>query len=153
MPLRQLAELLNQQHIPFDCINHSPAYTAQEVAQSVHIPGKGVAKTVIIKMSDGHMAMVVLSANDKINFRHLTQSLGHNNIQIASEREFRDKFPGCEVGAMPPFGNLWGMEVFVDEKLAKDPEIAFNAGSHTELMRMHYADFEKLVKPKILQAA
>jgi Ala-tRNA(Pro) deacylase len=152
MPSKNISDLLDNKHIKYVCIKHSPAYTAQELAQTAHIPGRNIAKTVIIKLN-GNLAMVVLTANDKINLSKLSQSLGRDNIEIATEREFKDKFPDCEVGAMPPFGNLYHMDVFVDEKLTKDPEIAFNAGSHSELVRMTYADFANLVHPKVLSTS
>jgi Ala-tRNA(Pro) deacylase len=153
MSHNRLQKMLDDQHIKHEWIKHSPAFTAQEIAQTTHIPGKDLAKTVIVKMNDGKLAMIVLSANDKINFKHLLKSLGNNKIELASEREFKGQFPDCEVGAMPPFGNLWNMEVYVDEKLTHDKDIAFNAGSHTELLRMKYQDFEKLVHPHIIDAA
>jgi Ala-tRNA(Pro) deacylase len=102
---------------------------------------------------DGRMAMAVLPASRKISFESLQQATGAGDVQLAGEQAFRDIFPGCEVGAMPPFGNLYGMEVYVSKRLAEDKEIAFNAGSHTELIRMDYADFERLVQPKIASIA
>ncbi|MGE3920431.1 MAG: aminoacyl-tRNA deacylase [Gammaproteobacteria bacterium] len=152
MAVGNIRDFLDHEHIRYKCIKHSPSITAQETAQSAHIHGKELAKTVIVKIGD-KLAMVVLTANDKVNFSHLTQSLGGKPIQLASEREFRDQFPNCELGAMPPFGNLYGMEVFVDRKLSEDPEIAFNAGSHSELIRMAYADFAKVVHPQLIQAS
>jgi Ala-tRNA(Pro) deacylase len=152
MPSTNVKNLLEQQHIKYACINHSPTFTAQETAQSSHIPGHELAKTVIIKLKD-HLAMIVLAAEDKINFKTLEKSLGWNNVTLATERDFKDKFPECEVGAMPPFGNLYGMEVYIDEKLTRDPEIAFNSGSHSELIRMAYADFARIVHPRVLHAA
>jgi len=124
MPVDRLKKYLEENDVRFVTIRHSPAFTAQEIAALAHIPGKELAKTVMVKL-DGKMAMVVLPA------------------------EFADIFPKCEVGAMPPFGNLWDMSVFVDEHLREDEEIVFNAGSHTELVRLSYADFERLVKPVI----
>lgn len=129
-------------------ITHSPAYTAQEVAASAHIKGKEVAKTVMVKV-DGKMAMAVLPASRKVDFALLKKVAKAREVELAGENEFKDVFPDCEIGAMPPFGNLYGMEVFVDESLREDKEIAFNAGSHSELIKMAYKDFERLVKPKI----
>ena len=147
MPRKKLKEFLDSNKVKYISIQHSSAYTAQEIAAIAHIPGKDVAKTVIIKI-DGKMAMAVLPASYKVSFDHLKEALGMTEVRLAYEQEFMDKFPDCEVGAMPPFGNIYGMDVFVAESLAEDEEIAFNACSHTELIKMKFADFEKLVKPK-----
>jgi len=148
MPVKKLKDFLDSNKIKYMTIKHSPAYTAPEIAGSAHIPGKELAKTVIIKV-DGKMAMAVLPASQRVNFDLLKRIAGASKAELASEQEFKDLFPECDVGAMPPFGNLYGMEVFVDESLLEDEEIAFNAGSHTELIRLAYKDFERLVKPKI----
>jgi len=147
MPLTKIKEFLDKHKIKYTIIKHSSAYTAQEIAASAHISGKELAKTVMIKFN-GKMAMAVLPASYKISFDNLKEVLGVEKVRLAYEQEFMDKFPDCEVGAMPPFGNLYGMEVYVAESLADDEEIAFNACSHTELIRMKYSDFEKLAKPK-----
>ena len=147
MPSKKLKSFLDENKIKYVSIQHSSAYTAQEIAAIAHIPGKDLAKTVIIKI-DGKMAMAVLPASFKVSFDNLKNTLGVKEARLAYEQEFIDKFPDCEVGAMPPFGNIYGMEVFVAESLAEDEEIAFNACSHTELIKMTFADFEKLVKPK-----
>ena len=131
-------------------ISHSLAYTAQEIAASAHVPGRELAKTVIVKV-DGRMAMAVLPASLKLDFALLADALGAKKIELATEREFKQMFPDCELGAMPPFGNLYGMDVFVAESLTEDKEIAFNAGSHTELMRLSFEDFSTLVKPHIVK--
>jgi Ala-tRNA(Pro) deacylase len=149
MPLRKLKEYLDGNKIKYVTISHSSAFTAQEIAASAHIPGKKLAKTVLIKV-DGKMAMAVLPASDKVDFDLLKETIGNENIRLAYEQEFMDKFPDCEIGAMPPFGNLYGIEVYVAKSLTEDEEIAFNACSHSELIRMSYNDFEKLVNPKIL---
>jgi len=147
MPLTKIQEFLDEHKIKYTIIKHSSAYTAQEIAASAHISGKELAKTVMIKF-DGKMAMAVLPASYKISFDDLKEVLGVEKVRLAYEQEFMDKFPDCEVGAMPPFGNLYGLEVYVAESLTDDEEIAFNACSHTELIRMKYDDFEKLAKPK-----
>lgn len=152
MPAQKLKIFLDENNVKYVSIKHSPAYTAHEVAQSAHIPGDKIAKTVIVKTNSGDMVMVVMTANDKINFQHLETALAGGRVELASEREFQDKFPGCEVGAMPPFGNLFDMDVYVDDKLSQGNEIAFNAGNHAELIRMDYKDFERLVHPKPLHA-
>jgi Ala-tRNA(Pro) deacylase len=148
MPVRRLKEFLDIQKVKYVTLNHSAAYTAQEIAASAHVRGKNLAKTVMVTL-DGQMAMVVLPASRKIDFEQLREVAGTKDVQLASEQAFRDMFPGCEVGAMPPFGNLYDMKVFVSHLLALDEDIAFNAGSHTELIRMAYKDFERLVKPKV----
>lgn len=150
MPLKKLKEFLNSNNIKYISISHSSAFTAQEIAASAHIPGKELAKTVIIKI-DGKMAMAVLPASYKVDFGILKEVIGTANIRLAEEFEFVDKFPGCEPGAMPPFGNLYGMDVYVAKSLSDDEEIAFNAGTHTELIKLSYKDFERLVKPKVIE--
>ena len=150
MPVSKLIEFLNSNKIKYVVISHSKAYTSQEIAASAHIPGKELAKTVIVK-TDGKMTMAVLPATYKIDFISLKEAAKAGKIELASEQEFADMFPECEVGAMPPFGNLYGMEVFVAATLTEGEEIVFNAGSHTELIRLSYKDFERLVKPKIVK--
>ena len=149
MPVQRLKSYLDGEKVKYVTIRHSPAYTAQEIAASAHIPGKEVAKTVVIKRN-GELAMAVLPATDKIEFMLLQGALGTDDVVLASEDEFERMFPGCEVGAMPPFGNLYGMDVFVDARLAEDELIAFNAGTFSELIRMSYADFARLVDPVVL---
>ncbi|MBU6391803.1 MAG: YbaK/EbsC family protein [Planctomycetota bacterium] len=148
MPVKRLKEFLDTHSIKYVIISHSRAFTAQETAISAHISGKELAKTVVVKI-DGKMTMAVLPSSYKVDFGLLRKVAGASKVEIASEKEFKDLFPGCEIGAMPPFGNLYGMEVFVAESLAEDEDIAFNAGSHRELVKMAYKDFERLVKPKI----
>lgn len=150
MPLSKIKEFLDRNNVRYITLKHSPAYTAQEIAAIAHVSGKELAKTVMIKVN-GQMAMAVLPASFKISFEQMKAALGAEKVRLAYEQEFMDKFPDCEVGAMPPFGNLYGMEVYVAESLAKDEEIAFNACSHSELIKMSYKDFETLVKPKILR--
>jgi len=147
MPSKKLKTFLDKNKVKYVSIQHSSAFTAQEIAAIAHIPGKDLAKTVIIKIN-GKMAMAVLPASYKVSFDNLKESLGVTEARLAYEQEFIDKFPDCEVGAMPPFGNIYGMGVYVAESLAEEEEIAFNACSHTELIKMKYSDFEKLVKPK-----
>jgi Ala-tRNA(Pro) deacylase len=148
MPVDRLRKYLEENDVRFVTIKHSPAFTAQEIAALAHVPGKEVAKTVMVKL-DGTMAMVVLPAPDHVSADRLKEFSGADEVELASEDEFADIFPNCEVGAMPPFGNLWDMDVFVDQRLREDEQIVFNAGTHTELVRLSYADFERLVKPTI----
>jgi len=152
MPVKKLRELLDKNNVKYIAMSHSPAYTAQEIAASAHIPGKELAKTVIVKV-DGNMAMAVLPASHHVDLDLLANAIGAGKVVLAEEHEFRELFGECEVGAMPPCGNLYGMDVFVADALAEDEEIAFNAGSHTELICMKYADFERLVQPKVMKFA
>jgi Ala-tRNA(Pro) deacylase len=148
MPVTRLREFLDRNDVRYEMISHSPAFTAQDIAAVAHIPGKELAKTVMVKV-DGKMAMVVLPAPAKVVLDLVKKAAGAREVELAGEQEFRDAFPECELGAMPPFGNLYGMDVFVDEGLTEDKTIAFNAGSHTELVRLPYQDFERLVRPKV----
>lgn len=152
VPLQKLKEFLDSNKVEYVQISHSTAYTAQKIAASAHIPGKELAKTVMVKI-DGKMAMAVLPASYHVDFDKLKTAAGASSIDLAAEGEFKDLFPACEVGAMPPFGNLYGMDVFVAKPLPEDEEIAFNAGSHTELIRLSYKDFERLVQPQIVEFA
>ncbi|MBZ5651137.1 MAG: YbaK/EbsC family protein [Acidobacteriia bacterium] len=149
MQLSSLKEYLDKHNIKYVAISHSPAYTAQGIAALTHIPGKELAKTVIIKL-DGKLVMAVLPALFHVDIGLFKQATKAKSVELASENEFKDRFPECETGAMPPFGNLYGIDVFADESLAKDREIAFNAGSHRELIRLGWGDFERLVKPKMI---
>lgn len=150
MPTQRLKEFLDSNKVKYVAISHSQAFTAQEIAASAHIPGRQLAKTVMITL-DGNMAMAVLPATDHVDLRLLKQAAGAKKAKLAGEREFKDLFPDCEIGAMPPFGNLYDLEVYVAASLAEGEEIAFNAGSHTELIRMAYADFERLVEPRVAE--
>jgi Ala-tRNA(Pro) deacylase len=145
MTTAQVKKFLDSHLVKYVTIKHSPAYTAQEVAASAHVPGKSLAKTVIVKL-DGTMAMIVEPANHKINFDHLKKNSGAKEVSLASESEFQDRFPECELGAMPPFGSLYGMKVFIVLSLTSDDEILF----HSELIKMSYKDFEKLVRPEVI---
>lgn len=151
MPGSRLREFLDKEHVKYVTIGHSPAFTAQEVAASAHIPGKQLAKSVVVRI-DGELALVVMPASENIELDRLKAAVGASEVEIASEDEFRDMFPDCETGAMPPFGNLYGVKVFVSQDLREDEEIAFNAGSHSELVKLAYADFERLVHPTPLAA-
>jgi len=149
MPVKALKQFLDACKVKYTSITHSPAYTAQEVAQSAHIKGHSMAKVVIVKL-DGVMAMAVLPADSKVVLEDLREVTGHENVQLASEEEFKSRFPDCELGAMPPLGNLYSMDVFVAESLTSNDQIAFNAGSHMEVIQMAYADFEKVAHPKVV---
>jgi Ala-tRNA(Pro) deacylase len=149
MSVDKLRSFLDLERVKYVTIRHSPAFTAQEIAASAHIPGKQIAKTVMIKRN-GEMAMAVLPASDKIEFMLMKGALGTEDVELATEEEFKRLFSGCEVGAMPPFGNLYGMDVFVAASLTEDEKIAFNACTHTELIQMSYTDYARLVNPIVL---
>jgi len=150
MSLSKLKAYLDQENIKYISINHSTAFTAQEIAALAHIPGNEMAKTVIVKI-DGNQAMVVLPAPDHIDLDLLKSATGAGKISLATELEFMPQFSECEIGAMPPFGNLYDMDVYVEEALSNDKMIAFNACSHSELIKIAYEDFARLVKPKVIR--
>jgi Ala-tRNA(Pro) deacylase len=146
MAVQKLKEFLDREGVKYVTIHHSPAFTAQEIAASAHVSGGEMAKTVVVRL-DGRTVLVVLPASQRVDLDALKAHAGAGAARLANEQEFRDLFPDCELGAMPPFGNLYGLEVFVSKRLAEDEEIAFNACSHTELVRLAYRDFARLVKP------
>lgn len=149
MIVGHLTRYLKGQGVDFEILSHEPTYTAQQTAHAAHLPGWELAKAVIVR--EGHLlSMVVLPAPAKIDFIRLRQHLGVHTAELATESQFMDLFPDCEIGAMPPFGNLYGMKTYADIWLAEDEFIAFNAGSHTELIRMRYDDWETLVEPELL---
>ncbi len=150
MSSTKLKDYLDQENIRYTTIKHSTAYTAQEVAQLAHIPGDEMAKTVIVKIDD-KQAMVVLPATEHIDLEILGGALGAKNVSLATEAEFMPQFSDCEIGAMPPFGNLYHMDVYVEEALSHDKMIAFNACSHNELIEMSYVDFARLAKPEVFR--
>ena len=152
MPVARLKRYLDQNGIKYVTVSHSPAYTAQEIAARAHVSGWELAKTVIVNI-DGVFAMTVLPASEHVDFDLLEAELDADNARLAEEREFKHLFPNCDVGAMPPFGNLYGLKTYVAPELAEDEEIVFSAGSHTELIRMAYDDFERLAQPEMLPFA
>jgi Ala-tRNA(Pro) deacylase len=141
---------LDTHNVKYVVISHSKAYTAQGIAAIAHISGKELAKTVIVKL-DGALGMAVLPASYQVGLDALRRRIGVREAVLATESEFKRHFPDCETGAMPPFGNLYGIPVYVDESLTEDHEIAFIGGSHYELIKMAYADFERLVKPEVME--
>ncbi len=152
MPLSRLESYLRNEDVSFNKIVHHKTYSAQRTAADAHISGKEIAKTVIVKI-DNQMCMVVLPGDMQIDLNLLKESTGAKNVRLATEIEFKDLFESCEVGAMPPFGNLYDMPVYVSEVLKEDVFIAFNAGTHSLLIQMKYEDFERLVKPTALKFA
>lgn len=148
MPIRRLVEYLDQNGVRYELLDHDTAFTAQEVAAAAHVPGRELAKPVVVKL-DGSMALAVLPATHQIDLDALARDAGVEKAELATEEEFADVFPDSEVGAMPPFGNLYDLPVHVDTSLEEDEEISFSAGSHSQLLRMQYADFKRLVQPRI----
>jgi Ala-tRNA(Pro) deacylase len=144
--ISNLLEYLDKHDIRYSISTHSPAYTAQGIAAVSHTPGKQMVKSVVVNI-DGELMLAVLPATFQVDLRLLKKATKANAVRIASEEEFKDSFPECELGAMPPFGNLFGMKVIADESLTRDKEIAFNACSHRELIRMAWEDFRMLANP------
>lgn len=152
MPSKKAKNYLDNHGIPYITITHSQAFTAQQIAAAAHIPGRNMVKTVMV-MINGEMAMAILPASFYVDFNLLKEITGEGNVRLASEREFKDMFPDCEVGAMPPLGNLYNLDVYVAKLLTESEEIAFNAGTHTEVIQMSYRDFERLEHPRVMKFA
>jgi len=148
----RLYHFLDERHGDYTALTHPRTVTAQETANAAHLGGQRFAKTVMLKL-DGELAMMVMPASYRLDITRLSRAMGGRMVELAEEAEFRDAFPDCEVGAMPPFGNLYGMPVFVDARLAEQDEVAFNAGTHTDAVRMSYAEFERLAQPQKLWLA
>ncbi|MGH8074737.1 MAG: aminoacyl-tRNA deacylase [Lysobacter sp.] len=148
----RLHNFLDEHHAPYATLTHDRTVTAQATASATHIGAGHFAKTVMIKV-DGQLAMMVMPAPYRVDLTRLSRALGGPEVELAEETEFRDAFPDCELGAMPPFGHLYGMQVYIDSRLAQQPQIAFNAGSHTDTVRMSYAEFERLAEPELLWLA
>jgi len=148
MPSRKVKEYLDQAGIKYEIMEHDTVYTAQEVAAVTHVSGEELAKTVIIN-ADGKIMMAVMPSTRKIDFELLKKNLGAKNITLTKEQDFSPLFPDCEIGAMPPLGKLYKMEMIVDQSLAEDTQIVFNAGTHHDIIKISYADFEKLEQPKL----
>jgi Ala-tRNA(Pro) deacylase len=151
MPIiKKLKAALDEAKISYEVCNHPLAYTAQEVAASQHVSGKEIAKVVMIQV-DGNLVMGVLPGSVKVNVNTVRASLGAKDVRLATEDEFISRFPECEIGAMPPFGNLFGVPVLVDPALEKDEYIYFNAGNHAQTVRLRYQDFARMVKPQVVR--
>jgi len=148
----RLHHFLDERHAPYTTLTHHRTVTAQQTADAAHVDKRNFAKTVMLKV-DGALAMLVMPAAYRANLTRLSRALGGREVELAHEDEFKDAFPDCELGAMPPFGNLYGIPVYVDARLTGDAGIAFNAGSHTDAIRMPYAEFERLTQPELLYLA
>lgn len=149
MTTQRLEQYLRAHDVRFDTVPHDHTITTLDAARRAHLASHDVAKTVMVKL-DGRLAMAVIPANEWISLEALRQGAGARSASLASESEFSECFPECEVGAMPPFGNLYGMEVYAADTLSHDHSIAFNAGNHDELVRMGWGDYERLVHPRIM---
>ncbi len=150
--LTKLREFLDRNKVNYEVLSHRQAFTAQEVAQAQHTPGRELAKVVMLR-SGADFVMAVLPAPYRVDLDIARTALGKPDVQLANEQEFAGLFPKCEAGAMPPFGNLYDIPVYVDRSLTRDEEIVFNAGTHTQTVKMKYADFARLVKPKVVSFA
>jgi len=146
MPVNRIKAFLDEHGIHYELAQHPQAFTAQEVAAEAHVPGRHFAKVVTVKVDD-RLALAVVPATERVNLERLARSLGARSVTLAPEAEFADRFSGCQPGAMPPFGNLFGMETFLSPHLTAAEEIVFNAGTHTDVMRLAFRDFERLVQP------
>ena len=147
----RLKTYLDDNHVHYTLMSHSPAYTAQAAAATLHVPGKDLVKTVVVTAGD-QPALAVLPASFHVNLKKLSELAG-KPVRLASEQEFISLFPDCELGAMPPFGQLYKLPVYADRSLEADEEIVFNAGTHRDAIRMKYADFKKLAEPKVADFA
>jgi len=152
-PQTLIKKYLDQKNVAYEHHVHGTAYTAQEVAEQERVPGAMVAKTVVVKKGDGGYAMAVLPASMQLELAALRDALGVGKLRLATEAEFKSLFPDSDLGAMPPFGNLYGLPVYVETSLTRDREIVFNAGTHQDTIRMKYEDFRRLVEPEIYSFA
>jgi Ala-tRNA(Pro) deacylase len=150
--LTKLRTFLDSQKVPYEVLSHRQAFTAQEVAQAQHVPGRELAKVVMVR-SGGAFLMLVVPAPYRVDLGRAAAAVGKPDLVLATEDEFKDLFPQCEAGAMPPFGNLYNLPVYVDQTLTRDEEIVFNAGTHTQTVKMKYADFARLVQPTVVSVA
>lgn len=145
-----LKMFLDRQRVHYDVLPHAEAYRAAVIAQTLHAPVKEMAKVVIVKVDD-RFVMTVLPASWNVDLHRLREAFGTNHVRLATEDEFKGLFPDCELGAMPPFGILYGLPVYVDRSLSEDDQIIFEAGTHSEAIRMRYMDFAALVFPVVTE--
>jgi Ala-tRNA(Pro) deacylase len=151
MPMSpKLKEYLDSHNVHYEVLPHAVAHSAAEVAHAVHAPAQELAKVVIVKV-EGRFVMTVLPATWKVDLHRLREVFAASDVRLAAEDEFKGLFPDCDLGAMPPFGNLYGLAVYVDRSLTEDEQIVFEGGSHSEAIRMRYADFATLVQPRIAE--
>jgi Ala-tRNA(Pro) deacylase len=143
-----LKNFLELKRVPYHHHAHPPAFTASQLAATERVPAEIVAKTVVLK-ADGQFVMAVLPATKRINLQALGQSLGSHYLRLATENEFRELFPDSDLGAMPPFGNLYELPVCAEKSLAEHKEMLFNAGTHKDSIQMTYEDFARVVQPTV----
>jgi len=148
--LRRLKDYLDGQKVQYQVLTHQEAYTAPEIAHTLHVSGKVLAKVVMVNVGE-RFVMTVLPSNWKLDLKRLKEVFGTSHVRLATEEEFKGLFPDCELGTMPPFGNLYGLEVYVDQALAADEEIVFQAGSHVTAVKLRYQDFANLVHPSVVE--
>lgn len=144
-----LRNFLDRKQVKYEVIPHPFAFTSTHIAHLSHVHSREMAKPVIVKVR-GKYIMVVMPANQMVNLSLLRALYNTKDVELAHESEFSLMFPDCEAGAMPPFGNLYAMDEIVSEDLAKDDEIVFNAGTHTEVIKMKFHDFADLVHPRLV---
>ena len=147
----KLIDFLNQNKVRYDILHHPEAFTAQELSAIEHVKGRQHAKVVMVN-ANGDKVMAVLSADHRVDLEKLGQVTGRG-AALATETEFKALFPDCAVGTMPPFGALYGVETYVEKSLTENEFIVFEAGTHSDAMKMRYADFERLARPKIAEFA
>jgi Ala-tRNA(Pro) deacylase len=153
MPVSQvILDYLDSQNVSYECVPHAQAFAAQEVAQTLHVSGKRFAKVVVLD-ADGRLLMAILPASHRLHLHELKEKLGVKCLEMVPEGDLAKFCPDCELGALPPFGHLYGMDVWVDRALSESEEIMFNAGSHTDAIRMKYSDFAKLAMPQVARFA
>jgi Ala-tRNA(Pro) deacylase len=152
MPAESLIQYLKEQEVEYEVLSHDRAYTAQEAAAAAHVSGDAVAKAVMV-IVDGEMGMAVLPASYLVNLDLIKKQLGAKEVKLATEKEFKDRFPDCDVGALPPFGNLYGIPIYADARLSEEIDLAFCGGTHTELIRMPFEEFKRLADPRVLKFA
>jgi Ala-tRNA(Pro) deacylase len=152
MLAQKLTSLLERNRIHYKAFKHPTAYTAQGVASVMHVPGRQVAKTVVLEV-DGKFVLAVLPAPCHVDLQRFREAAGATSVSLADEVEFRKLFPGCEPGAEPPFGHLYGLPTWVDASLAEDEFITFNGGSHDDAVRIRYEEFVQLAQPRVARFA
>jgi Ala-tRNA(Pro) deacylase len=143
----RIEDLLSSRHVPFERLPHRTTYTANHMAQALHIPGREVAKTVLLRTDQGY-ALAVLPATHRVDLEEASRELGVGRVELATEEEMERLFPDCERGAIPPFGSLYHLPTLVDETLAEDERIAFEAQNHEEALCISYRDYEELEHPR-----
>ena len=149
---QNIREFLDSHQVPYECVPHSQAFAAQEVAETLHVPGRRFAKAIVLN-ADGRMLMAVVPATHRLELHELKDKLGAKELELLPEGELAKICTDCELGAFPPFGHLYGMDMWVDKSLTESEEITFNAGSHTEAIRMKSADFLRLATPHMARFA